>query len=45
MQITFTSADGKQITVADPRRPATAAKVSLPSTQGPASWVLIQMKV
>jgi hypothetical protein len=44
MQITFTGADGKQITVADPRRPASAAKVTIPSTQGPASWILIQMK-
>ena len=44
MQITFTSADGKQITVSDPRRPG-ASKTSLPPVSGPASWVLIQMKV
>lgn len=45
MQITFTGADGKQITVSDPRRPATAAKTSLPAVARPASWTLIQMKV
>ena len=44
MQITFSGADGKQITVSDPRRPATAAKTSLPTTR-PVSWILIQMKV
>ncbi len=45
MQITFTAADGKQITVSDPRRPATAAKTSLRPAQSPTSWGLIQMKV
>jgi hypothetical protein len=45
MQITFSGADGKAITVSDPRRPATAAKTSLPPARSPASWVLIQMKV
>jgi hypothetical protein len=45
MQITFTGADGKLITVTDPRRTTTAAKISLPTPRSPASWVLIQMKV
>jgi hypothetical protein len=42
MQITFTAADGKRITVADPRREADG-DVSLPEVRDPAAWIVSQM--
>jgi hypothetical protein len=39
MQITFTGLDGKEITVTDPRRAASAA-TTLPEPRRPTSWVM-----
>jgi len=40
MQITFTGIDGKEITVTDPRRAASAAAAVLPSPRRPANWMV-----
>ena len=42
MQIIFTSSDGKEITVSDPRRPA--AKASVPQVRRPTGWNLTSWK-
>jgi hypothetical protein len=40
MQITFTSHDGKPITVSDPRQPAPTAVAILPEARRPAGWIM-----
>ena len=42
MQITFTAADGKRMTVTDPRREA-SGDMSLPDARNPAAWIVSQM--
>jgi hypothetical protein len=39
MQITFTGIDGKEITVTDPRRSASAAAAALPTPRRPMCWI------
>jgi hypothetical protein len=40
MQITFTGIDGKEITVTDPRRSASAAAAALPTPRRPTGWTV-----
>ena len=44
MHISFTAADGKRITVADPRREA-GEDLSLPEERAPAAWIISQLQV
>jgi hypothetical protein len=39
MQITFTSRDGEEVTVTDPRRPTATGSASVAPTRRPSSWI------
>jgi hypothetical protein len=45
MQITFTGADGRDITVSDPRRePGKSANIAPSQARRPTNWILISWK-